>query len=145
MRRKQQAGGKAVETSVGFAVNEKGAGVAYAAVHDGTTTTLERVAFDVKSSRSNGRRAAAYAALVAITKRLLKGGYESVRFAIEDEALVADLSERRSVPQALALPYVALRCGLNRFASAEVVHAPSAETGDLSARALAEASLRVAA
>ena len=144
MRRKQRAADKAIETSVGFAVNEGGAGVAYAAVHVGATTTLERVAFELKS-RTNGRRAAGYAALAALAQRLLAGGYMSVRFAIEDDSLAADLSERRSVPQALALPYVALRCGLNRFDSAEVVYAPWAETSDLSARALAEASLRVAA
>ena len=144
MRRKQRPDGPAIDASVGFAANQTGSGVAYAAVHDGEAVTLQRVPFRVKAHRGLSRREIGYAALAALARRLSER-YAAVRFAIDDAALATDLSERRNVPPTLTIPYVALRCGLNRFDAATVVFAPSAETSDLSARALAEASLRVAA
>ncbi len=144
MSRKQRPEGQAVDASVGFAANETGSGVAYAAVHEGASVTLQRVPFRVKPHRGVARREVGYAALAAVARRLSER-YAAVRFTIDDASLATDLSERRTVPPTLTIPYVALRCRLNRFDAATVVFAPSAETSDLSARALAEASLRVAA
>jgi len=144
MKRKQPAAGPTT-VRVGYATDESGHGVAYAAVHGANGPTLERISFTVRRQDALRRREAGYAALDALARQILANGEQAVRLEVDDETLVTDLTERRTLPQALTLPYVALRCSLNRFAAADVVQAPSAETADLKARALAEASLLIAA
>jgi hypothetical protein len=90
-------------------------------------------------------RDVAYAALNAVAKYVRECGVERVVFAISDAQLALDLEEHLSVPPALSIPYVTLRCTLNRFAEAAVVATADGIARDLTARARAEASLHVAA
>ena len=142
----EQRNEKTVGVQVAFAADARGAGVAYAAIDDAGRQTVVRVAFRAKDASAAAGREIAYAALGAVAERLRPRLAEAnVRFYTADEALSADLSERRPLPAALTMPYVALRCRLNRFRSATVRLARSAEIGDLTARAIAEVSLHVAA
>jgi hypothetical protein len=136
---------RVVEISVGYGVDDAGRGVAYATIPGRGAASPLRVPFSVRRFRSLLGREVAYAALLAVAKPVRERIAGPVRFLIDDEALVRDLSERRPLPTALTMPYVALRCRLNRFATAHVVHAATSEIGDLRARALAEVSLHVAA
>jgi hypothetical protein len=145
MRQKQQSGGTVIEVNVGYAADEAGNGVAYAAIGAAAGPRLVRVPFRVRRHHALKGREVGYVALREVAESLLSAGNRHVRFLVDDETLAADLSERRPVPAALTVPYVALRCRLNRFDGAEVAHAPSGATSDLRARALAEVSLRVAA
>lgn len=134
-----------IQVSVGYGADEAGSGVAYAMIHGRRAGPPLRVPFSVRRYRSLSGREVAYAALLAVAEPVRERVTGPVRFLIDDRALVTDLSERRPVPLALTMPYVALRCRLNRFRAAEVTQAATSEIGDLSARALAEVSLHVAA
>jgi hypothetical protein len=74
---------------------------------------------------------------------LLRSHGSRIAVQLEDAELVADLTQRRTVPVALMLPYVRTRCALNAFASWRLV--AGSDASDLSARAAAEVSLSVAA
>ncbi|MGA8840527.1 MAG: hypothetical protein WB491_08540, partial [Candidatus Aquilonibacter sp.] len=63
-------------------------------------------------------------------------------FGVADGELVADCNEHRNVPPPLVLPYVRLRCALNRFAAYAVC---TGGDDDLEARARAELVLHSAA
>jgi hypothetical protein len=144
MREKQKSG-EIVDVIVGYAANERGAGVAYAAIHGRRSVVLVRAPFSVRRYGTLQGREVGYAALQAIAEPVRERYGGTVRFTVSDEALAADLNERRPLPTPLTMPYVTLRCRLNRFRSADVVHATTGETSDLGARALAEVSLNVAA
>jgi hypothetical protein len=107
--------------------------------------SLVRVGFGCRSLPVLCGRDVAYYALDALLDELLQRGVDRAEIRIDDEHLLADLAERRSVPSALIVPYVRLRCKLNRFAAAAVVRASGAVVRDLSVRARAEASLDFAA
>jgi hypothetical protein len=132
--------------TVGFAAGPAGSGVAYAALvgADGRES-LVRVGFASPSRPALRGRDVAYAALEAVARALLARGVRRVEVRIDDLHLPVDLAERRALPPALEIPYVALRCALNRFACAEVVVATEPAARDLTARARAEASLGIAA
>jgi hypothetical protein len=136
---------EAIQVVVGYGADQRGVGVAYAAIHGRRASSHLRVSFSVRRSRSLQGREVAYAALLAVAERIREHVAGPVRFIIGDDALVTDLSERRTLPAALTMPYVSLRCRLNRFRAAEVALATTSEIGDLTARALAEVSLHVAA
>ncbi len=138
MRRNRRA---VVEAAIGSAADDRGSGVAYARVAGATEPHLLRVPFRVEG-REPHQRAAGYAALTAVARTLRGRGVARVRFLIDDETLLADLSGRNSVPDALVMPYVRLRCALNQFDDAGFAAATS---GDLAQRARAEVALRVAA
>lgn len=142
--RKQRNDEKVIEVSVGFG-SDASAGVAYATIHEAAGITRQRVPFRIKRASGLDGREVAYAALrsVAQSLRELTGG--TVRLQVADASLVADLNERRALPPGLTMPYVALRCQLNRFSEATVVYAATPEIADLTARALAEVSLHIAA
>ena len=76
---------------------------------------------------------------------LRRRGARNVALVTEDDRLVRDLDERHAVPAPLAMPYVALRCELNRFHEAHVAASDEPAIRDLSARARAEVFLRAAA
>lgn len=137
----KRSGRTAVEAAVGCAADERGYGVAYARVAVPARRHLLRVPFRVEAA-ADRERAVAYAALTAVARTLRSRGVARVRFLVADGALLGDLQGRRSVPDALVLPYVRLRCALNQFDDA--VFAPD-ETGDLTQRARAEVALSVAA
>lgn len=132
--------------TVGFAVGQRGDGVAYASVSeaDGREGSLVRVGFRCRPLPALRGRDVAYAALDAIATTILRRS-SAVVFRIDDAAIVADRTEHRPVPAALTIPYVRLGCTLNRFRAATLVAAADRATRDLTARARAEASLEVAA
>jgi hypothetical protein len=137
---------QAVCATIGFATRDDGAGVAYARLRDGRNgEQVLRAPFRCRPLPALRGRNVAYAALAAIVRRVLESDVRRVRFEVADADLVADLAEHRAVPAPLTIPYVTLRCALNRFAEATVVVAEGAAARDLTARARAEALLEVAA
>jgi hypothetical protein len=138
--------GQALCATIGFAAGEDGAGVAYARLRDGRNGDLVlREQFRCRPVPALRGRNVAYAALAAIVRSVLESGARRVRFEIADADLVVDLAEHRAVPAPLTMPYVSLRCALNRFSEATVVVADGTVARDLTARARAEALLEVAA
>ncbi len=136
-----------VTATLGFAAGGAGDGVVYvslagAAANDGDG--LVRVAFRCRPLPALRGRDIAYAALEAAAHRL-SDRRQAIRFAIDDEALVADLTEHRPVPTALTVPYVRAQCALNRLGTATVVAEADRTVRDLTARARAEVALDVAA
>ena len=77
-----------------------------------------------------------------VARALRERNVGRVRFLLDDPALLADVTERTNVPDALVLAYVRLRCALNQFRDVRFALAPS---GDLAQRARAEVALHVAA
>jgi hypothetical protein len=138
---------KLVQATLGFAAAELGgAGVAYALLGaSGSGAAVVRVSFRCRPLAALRGRDVAYAALRAVAEDVLGRGVTRIVFALDDERLVKDLDERLPVPGALAMPYVSLRCALNRFAEASVVVDGEAAARDLTARARAEVSLDIAA
>ena len=134
-----------VPVTLGFAVSPQGRGVAYAALGDDAGSTALRVPFSLTVRPALLGRDVAYAALSAVADQLLQRGLRHVAFELDDEALVSDLSEHRAVPSPLAMPYVALRCRLNRFANVRVGASRGRTSRDLTSRAQAEAVLEIAA
>jgi hypothetical protein len=130
--------------TVGFA-ERGGRGVAYAVGGSGGRGPAVRVGFTCRPLPALLGRDVAYAALEAVAGELLKRGVSRVVFRIDDDRLPRDLAERRSMPNALILPYVRLRCALNRFAHASVEAAAGNVARDASARARADVWLNVAA
>jgi len=145
MARKRQSEEDPAVASVGYAADDRGVGIAYVSLAGLVNAKPLRVPFTVRRHRALRGREVGYAALAAVAERLLQSHDGPVRLVVDDEALVADLNERRPLPGALTIPYVALRCRLNRFAAAAIVRASSRAIADLRARALAEVSLHVAA
>lgn len=133
--------GRMVEATIGCAADTCGAGVAYARLAGAAEQHLLRVPFRLEALERPGR-AAGYAALTAVARVLRGHGVARVRFLVDDETLLGDLSGRTSVPDALVMPYVRLRCALNQFDDASFGQAAS---GDLAQRARAEVALRIAA
>lgn len=136
-----------VVVTIGFAAAANGDGVAYAAVRGpaGSEAALVRVAFRCRPAPALLGRDVAYAALAAVACDVRRRGLPAVEFRLDDAELCADLAERRTVPAPLVVPYVAVRCALNRFASARVVRSAERSVRDLTARARADVCLNVAA
>jgi len=132
---------KAVEATIGAAADARGSGVAYARVASAAERHLLRVPFRLDGGDQR-ERATGYAALTAVARVLRARGVARVRFLVDDETLLGDLSGSSSVPDALVMPYVRLRCALNQFDDATF---GPAKAGDLVQRACAEVALRVAA
>lgn len=133
--------------TVGFAAGRRGDGVAYASIAeaDGREASLVRVVFRCRPLPALCGRDVAYSALEALASELVRCGRHAIDLRIDDPSLAMDLAEHRPVPGPLILPYVRLRCTLNRFREATVVAAADRTTRDLTARARAEASLNIAA
>jgi hypothetical protein len=134
---------------LGFAAGIDGRGVAYATLcrsfESSRRESSIRLVFTCRPLPALAGRDVAYAALDAIAAALLERDVRDVEIAIDDSLLPIDLAERRSVPSPLIVPYVALRCRLNRFRRVRVTAAKDGLARDLSARARAEVSLHVAA
>jgi hypothetical protein len=129
--------------TAGFAADERH-GICYATVGDGARETLVRVEFACRPLAVLQGRDVAYCALDALAGELLRRRIQRVEIHLDDDRLLEDLSERRAVPNPLIVPYVALRCKLNRFDAATVRRADGAAR-DFSARARAEIFLDIAA
>jgi hypothetical protein len=135
-----------VRATIGFAADEGGDGIAYVLLGAaGSGGAVVRVPFRCRPVGPLRGRDVSYAALLAVAEETRGRGVRRVVFAIEDERLVRELDERLPVPGPLAMPYVSLRCALNRFSEATVVVAGEAAARDLAGRARAEVSLHVAA
>ncbi len=133
-----------IVVTVGFAAGSAG-GVAYAALRGANgAESIVRVGFRCRPLAALRGRDIAYAALAAVAEDLLRRDLRDIAFRIDDPELPADLAARRALPAALTVPYVALRCKLNRFRGVTVAYAEGASR-DLTARARAEVSLNVAA
>ncbi|MBD5654609.1 MAG: hypothetical protein IAI50_05445 [Candidatus Eremiobacteraeota bacterium] len=133
--------------TIGFAVRPRGGGIAYVRVpgRGATGEAFVRVGFACRPLPALLGRDVAYAALTAVAEMLLRRGIRDVELRTDDRTVATDLAERRILPATLTVPYVALRCKLNRFAAATVAPVGADLTRDLVARARAEASLDVAA
>ncbi len=132
----------AQQVTVGFAAGRGGSGVAYAASGaGGRNGSPVRVEFVCRPLPALRGRDVAYAALDAVLAELSQRGMSRAIVAIDDANLPLDVAERRSLPNALVVPYVALRCRLNQFSEITVVEAHDAVARDLTARARAEVSL----
>ena len=129
-----------VSARIGYAADADGFGVVYARVGAARPRIL-RAEFRIEP-RSEDDRVAGFAAIDAIAPAIRKAT-AAVELAIDNGALVDDLSERRELPVSLLLPYVRARCALNAFNECRLV--ASGGANDLAARALAEVSMRVAA
>src|SRR5579863_7945389 len=99
-----------LDVTVAYAANFRGEGVAYVRVPDGAPI---RVPFHVERFPALLEREVGYAALWAAVGVLRAQGVRTARIGIADDRIVEDLADRRSLPQALTLPYVRLRCALN--------------------------------
>lgn len=136
-----------VTATLGFAASSAGDGVAYVALvgADDRNETLVRVAFRCRPLPALRGRDIAYAATEAVAAHLHRRGIRSVALAFDDASLERDLIEHASVPATLTIPYVRLRCALNRFARVDLRAIDDGSTRDLGARARAEVALAVAA
>jgi hypothetical protein len=131
-----------VQVQLGYAADRLGEGIAYARLTTRAGERLVRVAFHVQRFPGLDEREVSYAALSAVAAMLCERGLARVSFVLADAQLVADCTTHRDVPPPLVLPYVRLRCALNRFA-AYALHAGA--DPDLEGRARAELVLHTAA
>jgi hypothetical protein len=129
-----------VEAAIGYAVGPRGLGLAYARLTGSGQAKLLRLTF--RTQRSGCGRAGGYAALTAVARVLRERGFERLRFVIRDAELVDEIAKRREPSEALALPYVRLRCVLNSLTACSVA---AGATDDLTQRAQAEVALNLAA
>ena len=130
-----------VDATLAYAANLRGDGVAY--VSFAGEATPRRIAFHVDRLPALLDREVSYAALLAVADTLAQEGYRRVRLGLADERVTEDLAQRRSLPMALSLLYVRLKCRLNTFTQAEIVVRSAPD--DLAHRARAEVELSVAA
>ncbi len=131
-----------VQVQLGYAADRHGNGVVYARLTSRAGERLVRAAFRVQRYAGLDGREVGYGALSAIATILYDRHVERLRFVLPDAAMVADIGECRDVPLPLVLPYVRLKCALNRFHEyALVAHADP----DLLNRASAEVALNPAA
>ncbi len=149
----QKRGQQTAVATVGYAADADGRGIAYAKIWSMPSVvsatkrpeSFVRVGFRSVVRPALRGREVAYAALDAIARELLAAKIDVVELRLLDASLAADLAERRAVPVDLQMPYIALRCTLNRFASSSVLACDDGTARDLTARARAELSLEHAA
>ncbi len=127
---------------IGYAADDRGRGVVYARLRAAGGERVLRSGFRVERCPGLGEREVGYAALAAIAPRIRKR-FAEIGFEIDDAELVEDLTQRRDLPVPLMLPYIRARCALNAFESYTLKR--TAGPSDLTARALAEVSLLIAA
>jgi hypothetical protein len=131
-----------VQVQLGYAADRLGEGIAYARLTTRAGERLVRVAFRVQRFPGLDEREVSYAALTAVATMLHERGLTRASFLLSDADLVADCTTRRDVAPPLVLPYVRLRCALNRFTE-YALHAGA--DPDLEGRARAELVLHSAA
>jgi hypothetical protein len=134
--------GEVLEVEVGYAAGPDGSGVAYAAINGTEGREVVRLPFRIARRRLLMERAVAYAAVVTVARSLFKRGVTRAHFVMPDRRFVEEVTTRCEVPDALALPYVRLRCALNAFHDVEI---ETGATDELMQRAGAEVALNVAA
>lgn len=137
--------GRTTRIDLGFAADPLGNGIACALLVEGGRERMLRVPFRLRPLPALLGRDVAYAALIAVADEARRCGVESAEFVLDDARLVLDLELRRSLPAALSLPYVRLRCALNRFDHVTVAGTGSASTRHLGELARCDIGLLVAA
>jgi hypothetical protein len=135
----------AADVAVGYAADERGHGVAYAAINTGSASRIIRLTFTATPLPALDGLEHGYAALAAVGAHLKTRGFGRLRIRIGDERVVADLSGTGSPPKALTMAYVKTRCVLHGLGSVRLEAAEPVEVRDLAARARAEVGLHVAA
>jgi hypothetical protein len=132
--------GRALDATLGYAADDRGRGIAYARLRDDGGEHLLRVGFRLRAGYV--AREVAYGALTSVARILRRRGVTNVRFVLDDEQLVADVSEHGALSAAIVLPYVRLKCALNQF---EACSLATAQPVDLTQRARAEIALNFVA
>ncbi len=135
----------AADVAVGYAADERGRGIAYAAVATGSNRAVVRLPFTSPVLPALDGLDVGYAAVAAIAAHLKARGFARVRVRLADERIVADLGGTGSPPKALAMAYVKTRCMLHALGAVRLETAAPVEVRDLSARAQAEVRLHAAA
>jgi hypothetical protein len=142
---KQFRVGRKARVELGFAADSFGSGIACARVVEAGRERTLRVPFTLRPMPALLGRDVAYAALTAVADEVRALDTSVAEFVVQDERLGLDLSLRRSLPGALSLPYVRLRCALNRFREATVTCRITPETTHLTDLARCEIGLLAAA
>ena len=148
MLNRQRVQPEPVVVTIGFAARIDGRGIAFAALEQAehsAKAAYVRVPFAVKLRPALQGRDVTYAAANAVAEALLERGVRDVVLRVDDARLENDLRERGSLPAPLTVPYVSLRCRLNRFALARIEVAQDSLIRDLEGRARTEATLDIAA
>lgn len=135
----------AADVAVGYAADERGRGVAYAAINTGSAVGTVRLPFAATPLPALDGRQEGYAAIGVVCAHLKARGFARVRIRIGDQRVVADLNGTGSPPKPLAMAYVKIRCALHGLGAVRLQAAESIEIRDLIARAQAEVGLHVAA
>ncbi len=135
----------AADVAIGYAADERGAGIAYAAVHTGSAVSTVRLRFTARPTPALEGLEFGYAAVAVVAAHLKARGFGRVRLRVADERIVADLNGTGAPPKALTMLYVRIRCLLHGLGAARLEAGQAADVADLTARARAEAELTVAA
>lgn len=131
-----------MRVAIGYAADVQGRGIAYARLQKGRRTRIVQSVFEVRRHAGLAEREVGYAALEALL-RSLRVHTPVLNIELEDLEIAADLTKRREFPVQLMLPYVRVRCALNAFQTWTITASDAAR--DLTSRARAELSLRIAA
>lgn len=131
---------RVVEAAVGFSAGADGRGIAYVRIDAPNRERIGRIGFKVAMAAT--LQTTQYAALTAVARALHRRGVRHVRFVVGDPQFADEITGARAIEQALAIPYVRLRCALNSLMKFSV---RIGEVDDLTQRARAEAALNVAA
>jgi hypothetical protein len=135
----------AADVAVGYAADERGRGIAYAAISAGNGSRVVRLPFAAEPLPALEGLENGYAALAVVGTHLKSRGFGRARIRLGDARVVADLSGTGSPPKALAMAYVRARCILHGLGIVRLEAAEPVEIRDLAARARAEVGLHVAA
>jgi hypothetical protein len=133
------------DVAVGYAADERGHGVAYAAISTGTASRVVRLAFTAAPLPALEGLENGYAAMAAVGAHLKSRGFGRVRIRTGDARVVADLNGAGTPPKALTMAYVKTRCILHGLGAFRLEAAEPVEIRDLATRAQAEVGLHVAA
>lgn len=126
-----------VNAELGYAADDRGRGIVYAQLGILGKAHLMRIGFRLRPSYA--AREVAYTALAAVARTLHRRGIRTVRFVIEDEQLVSEVTVAATeLPAPMVLPYVRLKCALNQLEAWTLVASPQA---DVTQRARAEIAL----
>jgi hypothetical protein len=135
----------AADVALGYAADERGRGIAYAAVNTGNAVTTVRLSFAASRLTALEGLELGYAAVAVVGSHLKDRGFSRVRIRLADARVVTDLSGMGTPPKPLTMAYVRIRCVLHALGAVRLEFAESMEVRDLAARAKAEVELRLAA
>ena len=135
----------AADVAVGYAADDRGNGIAFAAISTGNATGIVRLSFSAPPLPGLEGLECGYAAVAAVGAHAKGRGFGRVRIRIGDARVVADLNGAGSPPKSLAMAYVKIRCILHGLGSVRLEVGEPVEIRDLAARANAEVQLHVAA